>query len=110
MKLLTSITTKQALLIAAAAVVAHPFISKAVAGWGVYPTSNDAYAACERWEKAGGKYLYGRAWGVDSAAIRWCQIDPQEKVVKGFIRPGVSKNQRVKERVNTSEIAKHWKF
>ena len=46
------ISTKQALLIAAAAVVAHPFLTKVVNDWGKYRSEADAWEACAAYASA----------------------------------------------------------
>ena len=44
---MTKITTKQVLLIAAAAVVTHPFLTNAVNNWDTYRSESDAWEACD---------------------------------------------------------------
>ena len=43
---MTKITTKQALLIAAAAFVAQPFVSHVISNWDTYRSEADAWEAC----------------------------------------------------------------
>ena len=68
------ITTKQALLIAAAAVVAHPFLTNAVDNWGKYPSLRAADLACEKWANKRAAEEQKQVFTSQDVLIRKCMV------------------------------------
>ena len=111
------ITTKQALLIAAAAVVAHPFLTNAVDNWGKYPSMRAADLACEKWANKRGdveEQKTPRGYWITprKLSIRTCRPRPDEGVVEGFEMKGVEDGQVFLDKDSPSwELAgKYWRF
>ena len=52
---MAQLTTKQALLIAAAAFIAQPFVSHAISNWDTYRSDADAWEACNNYADRVGK-------------------------------------------------------
>ena len=107
------ITTKQALLIAATVVVAHPFLTKAVNDWGKYPSMRAADAACETWADKRGSIEEGtRFYNSRMLSIRTCRPRPDEGVVEGWEMKGVEDGQMFldEESPNWELAGKYWMF
>ena len=103
-----NITTKQALLIAAAAVIAHPFLNNVVSGWGKYPSLRAADIACEKWADQRGTARV--AASNRKTSIRTCAVRIDEGVIEGWEHKGV-KDGGVVTSANGEQLAgKYWRF
>ena len=107
------ITTKQALLIAAAAVVAHPFLTNAVDNWGKYPSMRAAKEACEEWaDKRGSVESRSRFFTSHDVLIRKCMVRSRQGIVEGLEMKDVEDGQVFldKDSPNRELAGKYWRF
>ena len=107
-----NITTKQAVLLLAAAVIAQPFVSKTINNWGVYPTKAAAKAACQEWADEKGNIVL-TYWNL-SQRIRSCVNPSDENIFYGYEYIGVKEGQRLDgkrgEHQEQELTGKHWRF
>ena len=107
------ITTKQALLIAAAAVVAHPFLTNAVNNWGKYPSTRAALEACKQWAaKRGSVEGRNKFYTSYKQSIRKCMVRSGQGIVEGLEMKGVKDGQVFPkgDEPNRELAGKYWRF
>ena len=85
---ITSITTRNAVLLLAGAVFLQPFVSKTLNGeWGKYSTQRDAEAACELAEDKG-EFVHMDYRGGEQWQSRMCRLNINHFVlIQREVRP-----------------------